>query len=104
VEIASINPTLRRGRFAVLGLVLANRSGSLDDNHQVLAYCLTMRAPNNYVYAIYDPNYPLRDDIQIEVQIVNGEAQAFQVIPGGGAPIRKPIRGFFHMPYSPVKP
>ena len=106
-EIATINPTMRRGKFAVLGLVLASRStGSLTDNHQVLAYCLTQRSPNNFVYAIYDPNHPLRDDIRIEVQVIGGEARATHVIPaaGGSAATRKPIRGFFNMPYSPVRP
>ena len=105
-EVATVNATMRRGRFAVLGLVLVNRSGSLTDNHQVLAYCVTQRAPNTFEYAIYDPNYPLRDDIRIEVQIVGGEARVTQVIPaaGGGSATRKPIRGFFNMPYSPARP
>jgi peptidoglycan hydrolase-like protein with peptidoglycan-binding domain len=104
-EIAIINPILRRGKFAVLGLVLENRSGSLAENHQVLAYCLTQKAPGNFVYSIYDPNYELRDDIRIEVQIVRGEAQVFHVVPvGSGAPTRTPIRGFFDMDYSPVRP
>jgi hypothetical protein len=105
-EIAIINPLMRRSRFAVLGLVLVDRSGSLTDNHQVLAYCLTQRAPNDFIYAIYDPNYPLRDDIRIEVKIVRGEAQVFHVVPapGGSGATRKRVRGFFNMPYSPVKP
>jgi outer membrane protein OmpA-like peptidoglycan-associated protein len=106
-EIAIINPTLRRSRFAVFGLVLVNRrTGSLTDNHQVLVYCLTQLAPNNFVYSIYDSNYPLRNDIKIEVQISRGEARVFHVVParGGGAPTRTPVRGFFNMDYSPVRP
>lgn len=104
-EVAIINPLMRRGKFAVLGLVLVNRSGSLTDNHQVLAYCLTQRAPNDLVYSIYDPNHPGRDDIRIEVKIAHGEATVFHVVgAGSAAPIRKPVRGFFDMSYSPVRP
>lgn len=104
-EVAIINPLMRRGKFAVLGLVLVNRSGSLSDNHQVLAYCLTQRAPNDLVYSIYDPNHPRRDDIRIEVKIVRGEAQVTHVVGAGSAsPTRTPVRGFFNMVYSPVRP
>jgi len=100
-EVVTINAILRRGRFAVFGLVLVNRSGSLTDNHQVLAYCMTQPAPNKFTYAIYDPNHPLRDDIRIEVQIVGGEAQAVHVVPAAGSATGTPIRGFFNMPYTP---
>ena len=99
-EVAAINAILRRGKFAVFGLVHVNRSGSLSDNHQILAYCMIQPASNRFEYAIYDPNHPLRDDIRIEVQVVGGETQAFHVVPGG-SPARTPIRGFFNMPYTP---
>ncbi len=105
LEVAVINPLMRRSKFAVLGLVLVNRSGSLTNNHQVLAYCLTQRAPNDFVYSIYDPNHPRRDDIRIEVKIVGSEAQVFHVVGAGSAsPTRTPVRGFFNMSYSPVRP
>ena len=106
LEVATINRILRSSRFAVFGLVLVNRSGSLTENHQILAYCLTQRTPLNFVYKIYDPNHPLRNDITIEVQIVGGEARVFHVVParGGGAPSRTRVRGFFNMDYSPVRP
>ena len=100
-EISIINATLRSGRFAVFGLVLVNRSGSLTDNHQILAYCMIQPAPNKFEYAIYDPNHPTRDDIRIEAEVVSGEAQAFHVVPGGS---RTPIRGFFNMAYTPRRP
>lgn len=104
-EVAVINPLMRRSKFAVLGLVLVNRSGSLSENHQVLAYCLTQRAPNDLVYSIYDPNHPRRDDIRIEVKIVRGEAQVTHVVGAGSAsPVRTPVRGFFNMSYSAVRP
>jgi hypothetical protein len=77
--------------------VLVDRSGSLTDNHQVLAFCMTQPAADQFVYAIYDPNHPLGDDVRIEVQIIGGEARTFHV--AGGS--RTPVRGFFNMPYTP---
>jgi len=106
-EVRRIVAALRRGGFAVLGLVLVSRStGSLTDNHQVLAYCVWERAPNHFEFAIYDPNHPLRDDVRIEVRIVGGETRAVHLVPsrGGGAPTRMRIRGFFQMPYAPKRP
>jgi len=98
---------LRRGRFAVLGLVLVSRSsGSLTDHHQVLAYCVWERASNHLEFAIYDSNHPLRDDVRIEARIVSGETRAVHLVPsgGGGAPTRMRIRGFFQMPYASKRP
>jgi hypothetical protein len=106
-EVRRVIAALRRGRFAVLGLVLVSRStGSLTDNHQVLAYCVWERAPNHFEFAIYDPNHPLRDDVRIEVRTVSGETRAVHLVPsrGGGAPTRMRIRGFFQMPYAPKRP
>jgi hypothetical protein len=106
-EVRRIVASLRRGRFAVLGLVLVSRStGSLTHNRQVLAYCVWERAPNHFEFAIYDPNHPLRDDVRIEVRIVSGETRAVHLVPsrGGGAPTRTQIRGFFQMPYAPKRP
>jgi hypothetical protein len=104
-EIAGINSSLTRGNFVVLGLVLVDRSGSLDDNHQVLAYCMRRTAPGTFVYAVYDPNEEMRDDIRIEVQLVGREARVSQLVPSrSGPPAPTPIRGIFKMPYSPKRP
>jgi outer membrane protein OmpA-like peptidoglycan-associated protein len=104
-EVATINSILRRRKFAVLGLVLANRSGSLTDNHQVLAYCMGRSARSTYLYAIYDPNHPLRDDVRIEAQIVGKEVRAVHIEPTAGSTMaRHPVRGFFNMTYSPKRP
>jgi outer membrane protein OmpA-like peptidoglycan-associated protein len=100
-EIPAINALLRRGKFSVFGLVLVDRSGALTDNHQILAYCMIQPGPGQFEYAIYDPNYPSRDDIRIEVKITGREAEAFHVVPGG---TRTRIRGIFNMAYSPVRP
>ena len=100
-EVARINGILRAGRFAVFGLVLVNRSGSLTDNHQILATCMIQPGPGHFEYAIYDPNHPMSNDVRIEVKITGGEAEAFHVAPGGA---RTRIRGFFNMDYTPVRP
>ena len=100
-EVARINGILRAGRFAVFGLVLVNRSGSLTDNHQILATCMIQPGPGHFEYAIYDPNHPMSNNVRIEVKITGGEAEAFHVAPGGA---RTRIRGFFDMDYTPVRP
>jgi hypothetical protein len=86
----------------VLGLVYVSAAtGSLTDNHQVLAHCITQRSPTHFEIHIYDPNFPRRDDIRLDVRIVGSEALTTQIVPGG-SPIR--VRGFFVMPYTPVRP
>ena len=85
----------------MFGLVLVNRSGSLTDNHQILATCMIQPGPGHFEYAIYDPNHPMSNDVRIEVKITGGEAEAFHVAPGGA---RTRIREFFNMDYTPVRP
>jgi outer membrane protein OmpA-like peptidoglycan-associated protein len=67
-ELARVTAALRGGRVVVIGLVLVDRSGSLTDNHQVLVHCMTRRSAGLAELHIYDPNFPLRDDIPIEVR------------------------------------
>jgi hypothetical protein len=81
--------------------VLVNRSGSLTENHQILVHCATRRSPSLVELHIYDPNFPLRDDVRIEVRTTGGETVATEVIPGKP---RRPIRGFFVMPFTPQRP
>jgi hypothetical protein len=100
-EFRGASGALRRGRPVVLGLVLKRYpGGSLTDNHQVLAYCMRGTSPTRFEIDIYDPNFPLRDDIKIEVNVVAGEALCTHV----AGRSRSPIRGFFIMSYSPKRP
>lgn len=99
-EVTAIDATMRHGKFAVLGLVLVNRSRPLTKNHQVLAYCRGRSAPDTFQYAIYDPNHPGDDNVRIEAQLVGKEVRAFHISPLG----RSPVRGFFNMSYTPKKP
>lgn len=100
-ELARLTAALRRGRVVVIGLVLVDRSGSLTENHQVLVHCMTRRSANLAELHIYDPNFPLRDDIRIEVRTSGGETLSTELIPGSS---RRSIRGFFVMPFTPQQP
>ena len=100
-ELAKVMAALRLGRMVAIGLVLVNRSGSLTENHQILVHCATRRSPSLVELHIYDPNFPLRDDVRIEVRTTGGETVATEVIPGKP---RRPIRGFFVMPFTPQRP
>jgi hypothetical protein len=84
----------------VIGLVLVDRSGSLTENHQVLVHCATLKGPGLVELHIYDPNFPLRNDIRIEARTVSRETTLTEIVPGG----RRPIRGFFVMPFTPQRP
>ncbi len=100
-ELARLTAALRRGRVVVIGLVLVDRSGSLTENHQVLVHCMTRRSATLAELHIYDPNFPLRDDIRIEVRASGRETLSTELIPGSP---RRSIRGFFVMPFTPQRP
>ena len=101
LELAKVTAALRRGKVVVIGLVLVDKTGSLTENHQVLVHRLTRRSPSLALLHIYDPNFPLRDDIQIEVRTSGGETISKELVPGGAG---QNIRGFFVMPFTPQKP
>lgn len=103
----------------ILGLVYVSfkETTRLWDNHQVLAHAYTEAAPNVFEIAIYDPNYPGRDDITIRAEkTVVGNAfvarfpprsepieglRCVQQVPGYQD---QTVRGFFIMPYAPTAP
>jgi hypothetical protein len=100
-EFRSATAALRRGRPVVFGLVLAKYpGGSLTNNHQIVAHCIRTISPSRFQIDIYDPNFPLNDAVKIEVSVVGGEALSTHVTPSR----RSPIRGFFVMAYTPVRP
>lgn len=108
IEFHEIRKALENGELRILGLVLTSvaGSGSLTDNHQVLARCLKKHSSNVYEIFVYDPNYHDCDDIKIRVQLVGSEALATEIVPKcpSGGPKTNRIRGFFVMPYRWVRP
>jgi hypothetical protein len=100
-ELAKVTARLRRGRVVIIGLVLVDRSGSLTENHQVLVHCMTRKAPGLAELHIYDPNFPLRNDVRIELRTSGGETASRELVPGSTT---RPIRGFFVMPFTPQRP
>ena len=100
-EFRSATAALHQGRPVIFGLVLAKYpGGSLTNNHQIVAHCIRTISPSRFQIDIYDPNFPLNDTVKIEVSVVGGEALSTHVTPSG----RSPIRGFFVMAYTPVRP
>jgi hypothetical protein len=80
------------------------------DNHQVLAYGYSERPDGSFDIHIYDPNCCAADDVFIHIEQV-------QVGEEDGVPVygltcyesdcwekRRPLHGFFAMPYEPVEP
>jgi hypothetical protein len=108
--------------FAVIGLVRikATQSREVWKNHQVLVYSATEmldpREPSKIgrkiILEVYDPNYPERDNITIECEVivvgrtlVRGTTihgfRCVQRVPGSEA---KTVRGFFLMKHRRVRP
>jgi len=65
-EIGRVFDLLAAGRPVPLGLINAFDLKHIGRNHQVLAYGAEL-TPELASIRIYDPNYPLRDDIVLEV-------------------------------------
>ena len=96
-----------------IGLVYVSARDTLEiwRNHQVLATHYRQPDEHTIELFIYDPNYPLRDDVLIRSRRVGIPA-------GDGEPPTtglvseqwvdntrvRPVRGFFTMPYVPVTP
>jgi hypothetical protein len=105
-ELPQILAALDEGRPVVLGLVfVARTSGGAQrkawENHQVLAYAAE-RLPMGVVeLRIYDPNFPGADDAVIRYVPSPDGVRIARIVPGRG---RKAVRGFFAMPYTPVRP
>jgi hypothetical protein len=89
---------LSRSDLTVLGLVYVGpRSAAIWENHQVLAYAHASPAPGVTDLKVYDPNFPMRDDVVIRARVVGTRVQCEQLL--AGSPHKK-VRGFFIMPYT----
>jgi len=119
-EFVTIRQKLDLKNLVILALIYA-RAGSLRElsqvifnNHQVLAYAYQQNSAGVFTINIYDPNLAAQDDVVILLEsLLLGEettASGNQVITGlkstelvGGTHYRD-VRGFFSMPYTPIKP
>lgn len=68
-EARALVASLAEGRPAPLGLIAMSGLLSPFRNHQVLAYAAEVEA-DRLVLRIYDPNLPDRDDVTLEVSLV----------------------------------
>jgi hypothetical protein len=94
-EIPRLLDALAAGRPAPLGMVSALSLRHLARNHQVLAYGAEV-GEGAVLVRVYDPNYPRRDDVMLEVSPSEGT-----VIEHVGTS-RFAWRGFFVERYAPM--
>ncbi|MCB9845220.1 MAG: hypothetical protein H6811_04445 [Phycisphaeraceae bacterium] len=102
---------LESGAPVMLGLVYRDRDDGWNPagNHQVLGYAVDV-SPGRVLISIYDPNFPGRDDVRLEVHLIEIDdgtggsieaARTRRVVPGRSD---REVRGVFAMPYSPRPP
>ena len=101
-------------RHPITLMLIRARGVELTNNHQVLAYQYQRDADGVVTLKVYDPNLPCRDDVTIQSHPVSlGEANSssgtqavlgLQSIQKVGGESYRMVRGFFAMPYIPVKP
>ena len=94
-EVAVLLALLEAGRPVPLGLVSALTVRHLARNHQVLAYGAEI-GESGVLVRVYDPNFPRRDDIMVEVPLGGGP-----VVERAGTR-RITWRGFFVEQYRPM--
>jgi hypothetical protein len=98
-EMPSILKEIEAGRPAALGVIRLHSRNPLHlgRNHQVLAYAYRLdRNGSGLNISIYDPNYPMRDDVTLTLALDHpGTPGAFQASTG------EPLRGLFWTPYLP---
>lgn len=96
-----------------IGLVYVSSQDTLKiwENHQVLAWKYVKSNETEITLYVYDPNYPLRDDVVIRCQYVpiqndheSATLYGLKCAQWVGSRQIKPVRGFFAMPYTPVAP
>ncbi len=102
-----------------LGLVFANPGMPLWENHQVLAYNVIEHSEVQTDIMIYDPNYPENDQVfvrcvlrQCEIEgaacgVTGYSCERVAIVAGPDGQAmedRRPMRGMFLMPYTPIAP
>ena len=112
-EFANIKSMLDNQQAVLIGLIYESATNlsqvlkKIWDNHQVLATSYTQNADRSVDLHIYDPNFPLADDVVIHCQPVTVNAagvSGFQCTELVGNRQSINVRGFFAMTYTPVEP
>ena len=119
-EFNHLRQKLDQGNLVILALIyehatsLKELSRLIFNNHQVLAYAYQQDAAGTITIHIYDPNLPAQDDVDIHAEpVVVGEetsSNGARTVMGlkstqqMSGKFYRDVRGFFDMPYTPVKP
>jgi hypothetical protein len=100
-EWSKVQQELDAGHPSPLGLVkvVSSSARDLGKNHQVLAYGYDLDGSDLKV-SLYDPNYPDRDDICLQVSLGNPSAPT----PVTYTPSSESVVCFFHTPYTAATP
>ena len=90
------------GRLPVLGLIRISSASPWDltHNHQVLAFGYD-DAPGRLRIAIYDPNHPGRDDVELVADIDADASRPWADRVRLTQSTGEPLLGFFRQPYPP---
>lgn len=119
-EFNQLRQKLDDGNLVILALIyvransLKKLSRQIFNNHQVLAYGYQQDTDGTLTIHIYDPNLPAQDDVDIHAEpVIVGEettstaersVMGLKLSQQVGGKFFRDVRGFFVMPYSPVKP
>ena len=119
-EFNLLRQKLDEGNLVVLALIYAHASSLKElaklifNNHQVLAHAYQEDHNGAVTLHVYDPNLPAQDDVDIHADPVvlseETSSAGSQTIMGlkctqlVGGKFYKDLRGFFAMPYTPVRP
>ncbi|MGF1506577.1 MAG: hypothetical protein GYB64_11285 [Chloroflexi bacterium] len=107
-----VRKRLESDELTVLGLVYNDIRESLRvwDNHQVLAHGYAEHDSGRIDIAVYDPNYPRRDDVVIRAKPVTVTRRSGEQVPGLecqqllGTKKVHDVHGFLVVPYRPAPP
>ncbi len=96
-----VRARLDAGELVNLGLVRTTSADPrrLTSNHQVLAYGYTIDDDGAVSIAVYDPNHPLDDSIELRLTLAaDGSLSSLSQSTG------EPLFAFFRYPYKPKPP